>query len=84
MGEALDRGDLGDIPSEADDARLKLEDAMLSVGIERDIHVAVLKAGALHAMAMLKKREKQMELGLVQQNDLPDYQIIEREWNGGR
>ena len=57
---------------------------MLSVGIERDIHVAVLKAGALHAMAMLKKREKQMELGMVQQNDLPDYQIIEREWNGGR
>ena len=55
MGQAFDQAwaeiarDFGDIPSEIDDAWLRLADAMFSVAIEGTVEVAALK-DALAAM----------------------------------
>jgi hypothetical protein len=58
MGEAFDQawaqiaGNFGDSPLEIESAGLRLAEAMLSITTEDSTDVAVLKAGALQAMAM--------------------------------
>jgi hypothetical protein len=58
MGEALDQawaeiaGNFGNTPGQVENARLTLAEALLSVATDGCTDVAVLKAGALQAMAM--------------------------------
>jgi hypothetical protein len=58
MGEAFDQAwaqiakNFGDSPSEVENARLRLAEAMLSIATEGSTDVAVLKTGALQAMAL--------------------------------
>jgi hypothetical protein len=58
MGEAFDQAwaqiakNFGDNPAQVENARLRLAEAMLSIATEGSTDVAVLKAGALEAMAM--------------------------------
>jgi hypothetical protein len=58
LGEAFDQawaeiaGNFGDIPFEIENAKLRLAEAMLSVATEGSMDVAVLRAGALQAMAL--------------------------------
>jgi len=58
MGEAFDQawaqiaGNFGDSPTQVENARLRLADALLSVATEESTDVAALKDGALQAMAM--------------------------------
>jgi hypothetical protein len=57
MGEAFDEAwaeiaeHFGDSPTQIENARLKLAEAMLSVANDGSTDVAALKAGALQAMA---------------------------------
>ena len=58
MGDAFDQawaqiaGNFGDSPSQVENAKLRLAEAMLSVATEDSKDVATLKAGALQAMAL--------------------------------
>ena len=58
VGEAFDQawaeisGDFGDSPTELENARLMLAEALLSITTEDSTDVAVLKVRALEAMAM--------------------------------
>ena len=58
MGDAFDQawaqiaGNFGDSPSQVENAKLRLAEAMLSVATEDSKDVAALKAGALQAMAL--------------------------------
>lgn len=58
MGQAFDEawtqiaGNFGTTPLEVESARLRLAEAMLSVVTEGSTDVAVLKTGALQAMAL--------------------------------
>jgi len=58
MGQAFDEawaeiaGHFGTLPTEVESARLRLAEAMLSVATEGSTVVAVLKTGALQAMAL--------------------------------
>jgi len=58
IGEAFDQawaqiaGNFGDSPTQVENARLRLADALLSVATEESTDVAALKDGALQAMAM--------------------------------
>ena len=58
LGEAFDQawaqiaGNFGDNPTQVENARLRLAEAMLSVATEDSKDVAALKDGALQAMAM--------------------------------
>jgi hypothetical protein len=58
MGKAFDQawaeiaGHFGDNPTQIENARLKLAEALLSVATDGSTDVAALKAGALQAMAL--------------------------------
>jgi hypothetical protein len=58
MGEAFDQawaeiaGNFGDNPTQIESARSRLADAVISVTTEGSIDIAVLKNGALQAMAL--------------------------------
>jgi hypothetical protein len=58
MGQAFDEawaeiaGHFGDNPTQVENARLKLAEALLSVATDGSTDVAALKTGALQAMAM--------------------------------
>jgi len=58
VGEAFDRawaqiaGNFGDNPTQVENARLRLEEAMLTIATEDSKEVAALNDGALQAMAM--------------------------------
>jgi len=58
LGEAFDQawsqiaGNFGDSPTQIENARLRLAEALLSIATEDSTDVAALKAGALQAMAM--------------------------------
>jgi len=58
MGQAFDQawaeiaGHFGDSPTQIEDARLKLAEALLSLATDGSTDVAALRAGALQAMAM--------------------------------
>ena len=58
MGEAFDQAwaevsvHFGDTPSQIENARLRLAEAMLSITTDGATDVAALKTGALQAMAM--------------------------------
>ena len=58
MGEAFEQawaqiaGNFGDSPTQLENARLRLAEALLSVATEDSTDVAALTAGALQAMAM--------------------------------
>jgi hypothetical protein len=58
IGEAFDQAwaqiaaNFGDSPSQVENARLRLAEAMLSIASEGSKDVAALKDGALQAMAM--------------------------------
>ena len=58
IGEAFDQawaqitGNFGDSPTQIENARLRLAEALLSVATEDSTDVAALTAGALQAMAM--------------------------------
>jgi hypothetical protein len=50
--KARHAGNFGDGPTQVENARLRLADAMLSVATEGSTDIAALKAGALQAMAL--------------------------------
>jgi len=58
LGEAFDQawaqiaGNFGDSPTQVENARLRLAEAVLSVATEHSMDVAALKDGALQAMAL--------------------------------
>jgi len=58
MGQAFDQGwaeiaeHFGDSPTQIENARLKLAEAMLSIATDGRTELEALKAGALQAMAM--------------------------------
>jgi len=58
VGEAFDQAwaqiarNFGDNPTQVENARLRLAEAMLSIATEGSTDVAALKAGALQAMAL--------------------------------